>query len=47
MFGSTDEFRITQGLEEPPLQSIELAAAEEEEQGLFNFEDLLPPGAWM
>ncbi len=37
---------VTQGPEEPPVQSIELAA-EEEEQGLFNFEDLLPPGAWM
>ncbi len=36
---------VTQGPEEPPVQSIELAA--EEEQGLFNFEDLLPPGAWM
>ncbi len=36
---------VTQGPEEPPVQSIELAA-EEEEQGLFNFEDLLPPGAW-
>ena len=36
---------VTQGLEEPPVQSIELAA-EEEEQGLFNFEDLLLPGAW-
>ncbi len=37
---------VTQGPEEPPVQSIELAA-EEEEQGLFNFEDLLPPGIWM
>ncbi len=37
---------VTQGPEEPPLQSIELAA-EEEEQGLFNFEGLLPPGVWM
>ncbi len=37
---------LTQGPEEPPVQSIELAA-EEEEQGLFNFEDLLLPGAWM
>ncbi len=37
---------VTQGPEEPPVQSIELAV-EEEEQGLFNFEDLLPPGAWM
>ncbi len=37
---------VTQGPEEPPVQSIELAA-EEEGQGLFNFEDLLPPGAWM
>ncbi len=37
---------ITQGPEEPPVQSVELAV-EEEEQGLFNFEDLLPPGAWM
>ena len=37
---------VTQGPEEPPVQSIELAA-EEEEQGLFNFEDLLPPGACM
>ncbi len=36
---------VTQGPEEPPVQSIELAA-EEEEQGLFNFEDLLLPGAW-
>ncbi len=34
---------VTQGPEEPPVQSIELAA-EEEEQGLFNFEDLLPLG---
>ncbi len=38
---------ITQGLEEPPVQSIELATGEEDEQGLFNFEDLLPLGAWM
>ncbi len=38
---------VTQGPEEPPVQSIELAAGEEEEQGLFNFENLLPPGAWM
>ena len=37
---------VTQGPEEPPVQSIELAT-EEEEQGLFNFEDLLPPGACM
>ncbi len=39
---------VTQGPEEPPVQSIELAAelAAEEEQGLFNFEDLLLPGAW-
>ncbi len=37
---------VTQGPEEPPVQSVELAVAEEE-QGLFNFEDLLPPGAWM
>ncbi len=37
---------VTQGPEESPVQSIELAV-EEEEQGLFNFEDLLPPGAWM
>ena len=37
---------VTQGPEEPPVQSIELAA-EEEEQEPFNFEDLLPPGAWM
>ncbi len=37
---------VTQGPEEPPVQSVELAV-EEEEQGLFNFEDLLPPGAWM
>ncbi len=37
---------VTQGPEEPPVQSIELAV-EEEEQGLFNFEDLLPPGVWM
>ncbi len=36
---------VTQGPEEPPVQFIELAA-EEEEQGLFNFEDLLLPGAW-
>ncbi len=36
---------VTQGPEEPPVQSIELAA--EEEQGLFNFEDLLPPDACM
>ncbi len=36
---------VTQGPEEPPVQSIELAA-EEEEQGLFNFEDLLLPNAW-
>ncbi len=36
---------VTQGPEEPPVQSVELAV--EEEQGLFNFEDLLPPGAWM
>ncbi len=36
---------ITQGPEEPPVQSVELAV--EEEQGLFNFEDLLPPGVWM
>ncbi len=34
---------ITQGPEEPPVQSVELAA-EEEGQGLFNFEDLLPLG---
>ncbi len=37
---------VTQGLEEPPVQSIELTA-EENERELFNFEDLLPPGAWM
>ncbi len=36
---------VTQGPEEPPVQSIELAVAEEE-QGIFNFEDLLPPGTW-
>ncbi len=36
---------VTQGPEEPPVQSIELAA-EEEGQGLFNFEDLLPLGLW-
>ncbi len=35
---------VTQGPEEPPVQSIELAAEEEEGQGLFNFEDLLPLG---
>ncbi len=38
---------VTQGPEEPPVQSIELAAEAEEEQGLFNFEDLLPPDACM
>ncbi len=38
---------VIQGLEEPPVQSIELATGEEDERGLFNFEDLLPPGAWM
>ncbi len=38
---------VIQGLEEPPVQSIELATGEEDEQGLFNFEDLLPLGAWM
>ncbi len=38
---------VIQGLEEPSVQSIELATGEEDERGLFNFEDLLPPGAWM
>ncbi len=36
---------VTQGPEEPPVQSIELAA-EEEGHELFNFEDLLPLSLW-